>query len=551
MNFGRLRIRLILAFMLVSLVPLASLGYKLISQGETLITERASSYLTGLSRQNAEAVTAFMLERVNDLDSISAVVCRLAPDPGVLSALLAQMTDRFAPYLGFVGLDHSGNQQMAVWKHPPDAGIPASLPAGETVWMGAEFTNVFSCHLEGLTLPALMICKPLTPVPGDHCARLCSVIDFRVVDELLRKSNIEDTGEVYLVDHKGLFLSSSRFGARALRDVIPMDLPGKTAHGLHQITDYRGETVLQAYHKVGDFPWYVMADQDMAEIVNRIRHLGREALVYGLLTALAVFALALFVSTVIVNILKAKYQYEKELEFQVIQKEKLASLGLLTSGLAHELNTPLANALLYTQIAKEELGETGSDAVHQQLATVIDEVRRGGRIVRNLLDYSRHSRKDDSGADVNGIITKLMEITRPHCAARNISVHMHLAPDIPCVAADASTFQAILTNLIANAIEAMPGGGVMSLKTRYLPAVKKVKIEVADTGPGISQADLSRIFDPFFTTKKPGDGTGLGLFVSYEMARKLGGDIKVVTATKTETERSGTIFFFELPAQSA
>lgn len=330
-----------------------------------------------------------------------------------------------------------------------------------------------------------------------------------------------------------------------------MEMPGEQAHGLHEITDYRGETVLQAFWKVGDFPWYVMADQDKAEIVNRIRHLGRDALVYGLLTALAVFALALFVSTVIVNILKAAYQYEKELEFQVIQKEKLASLGLLTSGLAHELNTPLANALLYTQIAREELGESGSDAVHQQLATVIDEVRRGSRIVRNLLDYSRHSKSDDPAADVNDIITKLLDITRPHCAARNIAVRTYLEPGIPCVAADASTFQAILTNLTANAIEAMPGGGVLTVKTRYLPAVKKVKIEVADTGPGISQADLPRIFDPFFTTKKPGDGTGLGLFVSYEMARKLGGDIKVVSATKTQAQTSGTIFFFELPAQAA
>lgn len=537
--------------MLVSLVPLASFGYKLISQGETLITERASSYLTGLSRQNAEAITTFMLERVNDLDSLSAVICQLDPEPGVLTVLLAQMTDRFAPYLGFVGLDRSGNQQMAVWQNLTDACIPASVPAEETVWMGAAFTDIFTCHLQGRTLPALMICKPVPPAPEDQCARLCTVIDFRFVDVLLRKSNIEETGEVYLVDDTGRFLSSSRFGARALKDVIAMEIPWEQAHGLHEITDYRGETVLQAFWKVGDFPWYVMADQDMAEIVNRIRRLGREAMGYGLLTAMAVFALALFVSTVIVNILKAKYQYEKELEFQVIQKEKLASLGLLTSGLAHELNTPLANALLYTQIAREELGESGSDAVHQQLATVIDEVRRGGRIVRNLLDYSRHSRKDDPAADVNEIITKLLDITRPHCAARNIAVRTHLEQDIPCVATDASTFQAILTNLTANAIEAMPGGGVLTVKTRYLPAVKKVKIEVADTGSGIAQADLSRIFDPFFTTKKPGDGTGLGLFVSYEMARKLGGDIKVVSATQTEAESSGTIFFFELPAQSA
>lgn len=135
--------------------------------------------------------------------------------------------------------------------------------------------------------------------------------------------------------------------------------------------------MLQAYRKVDGFEWYVIADQDMAKILNRMNALGKEAIVYGILTAMIVFSLAFFISTLIVNILKSKYRYEKELEFQVIQKEKLASLGLLTSGLAHKLNTPLANALLYTQIAREELDEGGTETkiIMERLSTVVDEVR--------------------------------------------------------------------------------------------------------------------------------------------------------------------------------
>ena len=334
-------------------------------------------------------------------------------------------------------------------------------------------------------------------------------------------------------------------------DKISISAIDENDHGLYEAIDYRGERVLQAYQKVDTFPWYVIADQDMAEIVNRIRAMGKEAVLYGLLTAMIVFILAFFISTVIVNILKAKYQYEKELEFQVIQKEKMASLGLLTSGLAHELNTPLANALLYTQIAKEELEEsgTGIETVQQRLSTVVDEVRQGSRIVRNLLDFSRHSQSDAQTNDGNKILTKLMDIAGPHCASRKIEVEIELEKEMPDIKADASTIQAILTNLVANAIEAMPHGGKIRLKTRYVKVLKTVKIEIADSGPGISKDELTKIFNPFFTTKKPGEGTGLGLFVSYEMARKLGGDIKVISSTRDSSVSSGTVFTVELPTE--
>jgi len=237
------------------------------------------------------------------------------------------------------------------------------------------------------------------------------------------------------------------------------------------------------------------------------------------------------------------------MEFQVIQKEKLASMGLLTSGLAHELNTPLANALLYTQIALEEIEDHDFDkkSIAQHLSTVIDEVKQGSSVIKNLLYFSRHTQSDLQTVNCNDLLTKLMEITIPHCNAKKIQVEMSLEPDIPDVLADPSTLQSIVTNLVANAIEAMPDGGTLALHTRFVQVLKLVKIEVADSGVGILKEDLSHIFNPFYSTKKPGEGTGLGLFISYEMARKLGGDLKVVSSTRDEARKSGTHFTLELP----
>ena len=262
-----------------------------------------------------------------------------------------------------------------------------------------------------------------------------------------------------------------------------------------------------------------------------------------------VLVLAFLISTAIANMVKEKYQREKEMEFQVIQKEKLASMGLLTSGLAHELNTPLANALLYTQIALEEMEDQPFDkeSISQHLLTVIDEVKQGSSVIKNLLYFSRHTQSDLQTVNCNDLLTKLMEIAIPHCDAKNIHVEMNLEPDIPDVLADPSTLQSIVTNLVANAIEAMPDGGTLAISTRYVPVLKLIKIEVADSGVGIPKEDLSNIFNPFYSTKKPGEGTGLGLFISYEMARKLGGDLKVVSSTREDASKTGTLFTLELP----
>jgi two-component system, NtrC family, sensor kinase len=551
MNFERLRILLIMAFMAVSLVPLASLGYKAISQGETLIKEQASSYLKGLATGNAEAIKGFMTERASDLNTLSNIIYIFGFNSTMLKTHFEQMKAQYTPYLGFFVLDKFGKSVFSTLDVSIDPVLLHTINESTNSCSGTCVKKIFMFTNGPEQIPTLMICTSILAGSKESYRHLCALVDFRLVGKLLIKSNIEVTGEVYLVDKIGNFLSASRFGAKTLKDNISMGFIAGKKQGLYETIDYRGERVLQAYQKVDGFPWYVIADQDMAEILNRIKALGREAIVYGMLTAMVVFGLALFISTIIVNILKAKYQYEKELEFQGIQKEKLASLGLLTSGIAHELNTPLANALLYTQIAKEELDESGIEnkIIQQRLSTVVDEVRQGSKIIKNLLDFSRHTQNDAQTTNVNKTLTKLMRIAGPHCASNKIKVEKELESNMPDIKADASTLQAILTNLVANASEAMLNGGILRLKTRYVPVLKTIKIEIADTGSGIPKNELIKIFNPFFTTKKQGEGTGLGLFISYEMARKLGGDIKVISSTGNDSINSGTVFTLELPTE--
>jgi len=514
-----------------------------------MIEEKAASYLTNQAKRNVEAIKLFMIERVNDIHLISSI-WKISQTN--FSNHIDQIAkDQHRPYIDFFIMTQAEHLLFSTGKGRIDSKILEMAACDTRSWQGIKMSKIFSVTKDNDDIPVLMLSKPLssgTVTQGGHF--LYCLVDFSAISKLLKENNMEDTGEVYLVNEEGLFLSTSRFGAKPLETKISMkeQLPEGNLPA-YQAIDYRGKSVLQARQTVDPLGWIVMADQDMVEILNSIKTLEKKAFFYTLIIGGLVLVLAFFISTSIANMVKGKYQREKQMEFQAIQKEKLASMGLLTSGLAHELNTPLANALLYTQIALEEMEEHPFDkeSISQHLLTVIDEIKHGSSIIKNLLYFSRHTQSDLQTVNCNDLLTKLMEITIPHCDAKNIHVEMTLMPDIPDVLADPSTLQSIVTNLVANAIEAMPDGGVLTLSTRYIPVLKLVKIEVVDSGIGICQEDMSNIFSPFYSTKKPGEGTGLGLFISYEMARKLGGDLKVVSSTQDDASKPGTNFTLELP----
>lgn len=252
----------------------------------------------------------------------------------------------------------------------------------------------------------------------------------------------------------------------------------------------------------------------------------------------------------IIALLHRSYDREKELELQIIQKDKLAAIGLLTAGIAHELNTPLASALLNTQMLKEDTRKEWPDQT-PVLNSIEEEIKRAGSVVRNLLDFSRQTQVQSAVTDVNAVLTKLLDISAKLCSEKGIFVRRELHPGIPLARGNASILHQVFMNVVSNAIEAMDNGGTLSVFSRFLPEQHKVVVDIQDTGPGISREHIDGVFDPFFTTKAKEDGTGLGLAISYSMVRKMGGDIKVISSCderETFPGTTGTIFGIELPA---
>ena len=230
----------------------------------------------------------------------------------------------------------------------------------------------------------------------------------------------------------------------------------------------------------------------------------------------------------------------KEMLNQVAQSEKMASLGQLAAGVAHEINNPLTGVLLYANLALERLDN--AVPIRKYLKSVIDDADRCKDIVRNLLAYSRQASPTKEIFQVNSLVKHSMNLIREQELFLNIKVVKEMSEDMMLIHADKNQLRQVVINLIMNAVDAMGKRGTLTFRTYRNKHAKKVYIDVSDTGCGISKKYLSKIFDPFFTTKETGKGTGLGLSTSYGKIEKNGGRIKV-----KETGPKGTTFLIELP----
>ncbi len=235
------------------------------------------------------------------------------------------------------------------------------------------------------------------------------------------------------------------------------------------------------------------------------------------------------------------------------QREKLASVGLLAAGIAHELNNPLTGVLTFTSLVRKKMPEGSAEA--EDLDLVIGETTRCSSIIRRLLDFAREKTPENKFADLNQIIEDTARFIERPAYLQNIDIDMHLDPDLPRIWLDEDLIKQVLMNVLVNAQQSIEHEGSVTIRSRVAPeekapdsgaeAVPMVEVSVTDTGCGIAEKDLQRIFDPFFTSKGVGQGTGLGLSVSHGIIRAHGGTIEV----ESEAAR-GTTFRIYLPLRT-
>jgi two-component system NtrC family sensor kinase len=232
---------------------------------------------------------------------------------------------------------------------------------------------------------------------------------------------------------------------------------------------------------------------------------------------------------------------------QLIQAEKLNAIGQLAASVAHEINNPLAGVLVYSQLLTKRLKSDSFDKAEAiaNLAKIEAAVNHCSRIIRGLLDFSRQSEPKLQPVTTSSIIDQVMLLVGHQAEMNKVQVIREEAPSLPPVMADFGQLQQVLVNLVVNAVQAMPGGGKLTIHTS-LDKDGWVEVAVEDTGHGIAPEHMDKLFTPFFTTKEQGKGVGLGLAVSYGIIERHGGKIEV----KSEVGK-GSTFTIRLPAAIA
>ncbi len=344
------------------------------------------------------------------------------------------------------------------------------------------------------------------------------------------KSLVENAEDIiFTVDYEGNFLSMNKYGAyffyRREENIVGRNL-------LEVISWPSAEVLLLMIQKVFDkkeskqITHMVIIGESQYWLNTNLRRLwDEEGNIYAVLG------------------ISRDITERKEMEEHSYYTEKLASMGTLAAGVAHEINNPLAVILGFTDLLLEKAVPDSEE--YDVLKTIEKQGLTAKRVVENLLSFARYKEPKEEVVDINQNVETVLSVMGNTLLMNKISANKQLQDNLPAVKGDTGELQQVFFNIINNAIYAMKGGGVLTVKTRAFD--EKVEISITDTGEGIKREFRKRIFDPLFTTKEVGKGTGLGLSVSYGIIKKHSGSITLETKTKEESEKTGTTFIITFP----
>ncbi len=385
---------------------------------------------------------------------------------------------------------------------------------------------------------------------------LRATINTETFRALVENVRIGKSGEVYLLNTEGIYQTTPRFGG-AIMEVAPLPLLAEhEGTDLRFVTqDYPGRSSASSRRIVCSVwlkepRWLLVVTQSYDEAFNAVNHANFAVLVFLLISALTILIVAVLVTRHMLTMIRRRDRESDHLNQQLMQTSKLASIGELSAGVAHEINNPLAIISTERQILLDCAKQTGEmEAAFQEqfndsMAQIDIQIQRCKRITHNLLRFSRRTQSVMETVHLNAFILEVVDLMEREARASGIKFVTTLEPELPVMISDPSQLQQLFLNLITNAIDAHDGKpyGRVEIATTVTADGQGVRLSISDSGCGISSEHMEKIFDPFFTTKPVGKGTGLGLSICFSIIQRLGGRIDVHSEPG-----QGTRFDIELP----
>jgi len=541
--YKSLQIKIIIITLVVSFAPLIILGVTMYYQFAKTSINKTEEQIRYRALAQAEAVDMFLKERIAILSSMADTHnFDEMIDEENLSHIFSVMNSRAGAFVDIGVIDSAGLHRAYVGPYNLKGLNYYDQPWFADVMSKGVFLS--DVYMGFRKLPHFIIAVRRHENKKSWILR--ATIDPEVLEGIVRQAQIGRTGDAYLINKAGIFQTNPRFKGLILSDSnLDTSLFGRRVTVV-ELGNNQGKKILYAGSWLKNNKWLLIINQEPAEQMAglfAVRNVEITIIVFGFLV---IIMTTIFTTRLAVSRLQESEATMQELNAQLVQSDKLAALGKMAAGVAHEINNPLNVILQRTGwledlLAEEDIKESENFEEFQTSIQKIEEhVERARKVVHNMLGFARRMEPRLEDVDINDTINQTITILENYARTNNIEIQTDLSGKLPIIASDQAQLQQVFLNLIANAIDAIGKDGLIEIKSRRLDS--RICISIKDDGPGIPAEKHKNVFDPFFTTKEAGKGTGLGLSVIYNIIEKMGGTIHL----KSQVGK-GTTFTVEVP----
>jgi two-component system, NtrC family, sensor kinase len=376
---------------------------------------------------------------------------------------------------------------------------------------------------------------------------LRATINSDILQDIVDAAQIGKTGDAFIINRENILQTKPRFGGEVMGTPPPPDF-SKTMTFVEEILPTNGDSRLFAAVPIKSKQWVLVISEDPQEPLAPLLRAKYIVALLGLLGIMSIIGVAVYTTRNLMQQLKLSDQKKAASDELLMQSSKMAALGKMAAGIAHEINNPLAviaekAGWLKDLLVEEDIAKSPNLQEFQDTVGRIEyHVDRAKKVTHRLLGFARRMEPVSEKVDINKVLDESVGFLENEARFLNINIQEDLDPNLPLITSDTTQLQQVFLNLMNNAIDAIGKDGEINIVTRYVARNNMVAIDIHDNGPGIPKETLGKIFDPFFTTKEVGKGTGLGLSISYSIIEKLGGHIRVASEVG-----KGTTFNILLP----
>ena len=542
-----IRIRILL----VSIIPMMLTLGILCRQFHLAYSEKISAHIGELVLKHTQNIDTFLKEKLGNIRYLSRQLSITDPDMAqqFLTSQLSELKDEYGDVFTDLGLVNSDGIQFAY--EGPFRLKNADYSQADWFLNAMDSPYYISDVFAGLRgHPHFILAVKLSAQGRSYILR--STINFTTFNSLVENVQIGRTGTAFIVNAKGQLQTHPRSGTmETVPSFIadPAIFKDKQTRILKHEND-NGNTYLYALALFKTVDWRMVFSQDAGDALSEMWNAELFTLIIFLLGCTAIVSVSFTLSKNLVKRIARADRKNEAMNQQVVESGKLATIGELAAGIAHEINNPVAimveEAGWMSDLLEEEPGMTpdNKSEFHRAIEQITTQGRRCKDITHKLLSFARKSDATEADININDTIREIVDLTAQMARYNNVTISTRLAPDLPFIRFSPSELQQVILNLTNNAIDAMgkDGGTVEIVTDINTQDDNMIEIKVDDNGPGIPAQYLDRIFDPFFTTKAVGKGTGLGLSICYGIIQKMGGTIEVESHMG-----QGTCFLIRLP----